>query len=65
MGYDARTAERVRRILAGQGDVVEKRMVGGLSFVVQGSMCCGVTSTGVATLPVNKGGKRSSQAARR
>ena len=42
-GYDERTAERVRRILSGRRDVVEKRMVGGLSFMVNGSMCCGVT----------------------
>jgi TfoX/Sxy family transcriptional regulator of competence genes len=45
MGYDERVAERVRRILAGQRNVVEKRMVGGLSFMVNGSMCCGVTGT--------------------
>src|SRR5260370_11110252 len=43
MGYDLKVAERVRRSLAGQRDVVEKRMVGGLSFSVGGSMCCGVT----------------------
>lgn len=39
MGYDEETAERVRRILSGRQDVVEKRMVGGLSFTVNGSMC--------------------------
>jgi TfoX-like protein len=43
MGYDEETAERVRRILSGRPDVVEKRMVGGVSFKVNGSMCCGVT----------------------
>jgi TfoX/Sxy family transcriptional regulator of competence genes len=43
MGYDERAAERVRQILSGRRDVVEKRMVGGLSFMVNGSMCCGVT----------------------
>ncbi len=56
MAYDQKTAERVRRILSGRRDihpdpvgvmpsVVEKRMVGGLSFLVNGSMCCGVTGT--------------------
>jgi TfoX N-terminal domain len=44
-GYDEEAAERVRRILSGRRDVVEKRMVGGLSFMVKGSMCCGVTGT--------------------
>ena len=43
MGYDLKTAERVRRILSSRSDVAEKRMVGGLSFAVGGSMCCGVT----------------------
>jgi TfoX/Sxy family transcriptional regulator of competence genes len=43
MGYDAETADRVRRVLSVREDVVEKRMVGGLSFLVNGSMCCGVT----------------------
>lgn len=47
MGYDEATAGRVRRVLSGRRDVVEKRMVGGLSFTVAGSMCCGVTSTGL------------------
>ena len=45
MAYDDMTAKRVRRALAGRADVVEKRMVGGLSFIVNGSMCCGVTGS--------------------
>ncbi|MCW2909206.1 MAG: hypothetical protein JWL68_3995 [Actinomycetia bacterium] len=43
MGYDRDTAERVRRLLSGRNDVLEKKMVGGLSFLVNGNMCCGVT----------------------
>jgi hypothetical protein len=42
-GYDEKTAERVRRILSGRMDLVEQRMLGGLSFMVNGSMCSGVT----------------------
>ena len=45
MGYDLKIAERVRRTLASHRNVVEKQMVGGLSFVVGGSMCCGVTGS--------------------
>jgi hypothetical protein len=42
--WSPETADRVRRVLAGRDDVVEKRMVGGgLSFMVAGRMCCGVT----------------------
>jgi TfoX/Sxy family transcriptional regulator of competence genes len=43
MSYDEAVADRVRRVLSRRRDVVEKRMVGGLSFIVRGSMCCGVT----------------------
>jgi hypothetical protein len=43
VAYDEEAAERVRGILSERRDVVEKRMVGGLSFMVNGSMCCGVT----------------------
>ena len=28
---------------AGRGDVVEKKMFGGLAFTVSGNMCCGVS----------------------
>jgi TfoX/Sxy family transcriptional regulator of competence genes len=45
MSYDPEAAGRVRRVLSGRGDVAEKKMVGGLSFLVNGNMCCGVTGT--------------------
>ena len=43
MAYDERVVERIRQILAGRTDVVEKRMVGGRSFMVGGDLCCGIT----------------------
>jgi hypothetical protein len=43
MSYDEAVVNRVRRVLSRRRDVVEKRMVGRLSFIVRGSMCCGVT----------------------
>jgi hypothetical protein len=46
MAYDAKTAERVRAALADQPDVVEKRLMGGLCFMVGGSMCCSVSGRG-------------------
>jgi TfoX/Sxy family transcriptional regulator of competence genes len=45
LSYDPEAAERVRQLLSGRDDVVEKRMVGGLSFLVNGNMCCGITGT--------------------
>ncbi len=45
MSYDERLAERIRGVLAARDDVVEKKMFGGLCFMVAGSMCCGLTKT--------------------
>jgi hypothetical protein len=45
VAYDENTAERVRRVLSGRRDVVEKKMMGGICFMVGGSMCCGVTGS--------------------
>ncbi len=42
MAYDNKLADRVRRALASRSDVTEKRMFGGLTFMVGGNMCCGV-----------------------
>lgn len=44
MGYDERTAARIRDLLAKRHDVVERKMFGGLTFMVNGAMCCGITS---------------------
>lgn len=44
MAYDARLAARVRRLLAERTDVTERAMFGGLTFMVNGRMCCGVNS---------------------
>jgi TfoX N-terminal domain len=41
LSYDPAAAERVRQLLSGRSDVAEKKMVGGLSFLVNGNMCCG------------------------
>jgi TfoX/Sxy family transcriptional regulator of competence genes len=43
MSYNQQTADRVRQVLAAQRDVVEVKMIGGLSFMVSGNMCCGVS----------------------
>ena len=45
MSYDEALAERVRAVLSVRRDVEEKKMFGGLSFMVNGGMCCGLTAT--------------------
>ena len=42
MAFDEGLAQRLREILAARDGVVEKRMFGGLAFMVSGHMCCGV-----------------------
>jgi TfoX/Sxy family transcriptional regulator of competence genes len=40
--YSEELAQRVRVVLADRTDVEEKKMFGGLTFLVAGQMCCGV-----------------------
>ncbi len=42
MAYDEGLAERIRDAMRGRSDVVEKKMFGGLCFMVSGNMCCGI-----------------------
>lgn len=42
MAHSERLASRVREILAEGGQVAERRMFGGLAFMVNGHMCCGI-----------------------
>ncbi len=42
MPYDEGVAQRVREAMSDQKNVVEKKMFGGLTFMLQGNMCCGV-----------------------
>ena len=42
MSYDEKLAERTRAILDSRDDVVEKKMFGGLAFLVRGHMCVGI-----------------------
>lgn len=41
MAIDEAFVERIRASFAGRPDVEEKRMFGGLAFMVDGHMCCG------------------------
>lgn len=41
MAYSEELAQRIREILADRSDVVEKKMFGGVAFMVQGRMACG------------------------
>jgi TfoX/Sxy family transcriptional regulator of competence genes len=42
MVYDEKLAERVRKSLKGKRNVTEKKMFGGIAFLSNGKMFCGV-----------------------
>lgn len=42
MAYDEKLAARVRRALAKRKGLSEKKMFGGIAFMLRGKMCCGV-----------------------
>ncbi len=41
MAFDENLAHRIRRLVAGRSDIREQWMLGGLTFMLNGSMCCG------------------------
>ncbi|MDA0366466.1 MAG: TfoX/Sxy family protein [Chloroflexi bacterium] len=42
MAYDEALAARVRALIGPRDDIGERKMFGGLSFMLGGNMCCGV-----------------------
>src|SRR3954467_14755998 len=59
MPYDEGLAERLRVILGEQPGVSEKQMFGGLCFLLDGKMCCGVVKD---ELMVRVGAERHAEA---
>lgn len=47
MAYDESLAARVTGILSHKADIAERRMFGGLAFMLAGNMCCCVTDRGL------------------
>ncbi len=46
MAYDTELAQRVRELLTFEPEVVEKKMFGGLSFLIGGHLAVGVSGAG-------------------
>jgi len=42
MAYDEGLAQRLRETVEEEPGIAEKKMFGGLCFMVQGNMCCGI-----------------------
>ena len=47
MAYDEQLAERVRALLSDAPDYDEKKMFGGIGFLIRGNMACGVKGDGL------------------
>ena len=46
MAYDKALADRVRELLSGERGITEKRMFGGLAFLINGNMAVAVSGQG-------------------
>ncbi|MEX1254523.1 MAG: TfoX/Sxy family protein [Dehalococcoidia bacterium] len=42
MAYDEKLADRVRKALGPDGGLTERKMFGGIAFMLRGNMCCGI-----------------------
>ena len=42
MAYDEKLADRIRKALARRKGMSERKMFGGIAFMLGGNMCCGV-----------------------
>src|SRR5271154_4461647 len=46
MAYDEKLAERIRRLMAGRRGIVERTMMGGLTFMTESGMFCSASGKG-------------------
>src|SRR5436309_15771999 len=45
MAFDEELAERIRSLVRGRSDIAERKMFGGLAFLLRGHMCFGIVET--------------------
>ncbi|GMQ83126.1 MAG: TfoX/Sxy family protein [Rhodothermia bacterium] len=45
MAYDEGLAQRLREVFSDRSDIEEKKMFGGIAFVLAGHMCLGINDT--------------------
>jgi TfoX/Sxy family transcriptional regulator of competence genes len=67
MAFDEGLAERIRAVLDARSDVDERKMFGGIAFLVAGNMACGVMGDEmlVRVGPADAGALESEPGARR
>jgi TfoX/Sxy family transcriptional regulator of competence genes len=62
MAYDEKLANRIRTLLGRSGEFDERKMFGGIAFMVDGHMCCGLIDK---TLMLRVGAEAYNEALRR
>jgi len=55
MAYDLGLAERIRRLVDGDPDLTEKKMFGGLAFLIDGNMAIAASGQGGLMVRVDPG----------
>jgi TfoX/Sxy family transcriptional regulator of competence genes len=45
MAFDEQLADRIRAVTRARSDIEERKMFGGLAFLVRGHMCCGIVGS--------------------
>jgi TfoX/Sxy family transcriptional regulator of competence genes len=53
MAYDQELAERIRQLIGSDPELTEKKMFGGLAFLIQGNMAIAASSGGGAMVRVD------------
>lgn len=56
MAYDEELADRIRKLVGGQPNLSEKRMFGGLAFLISGNMAVGASGQGGILVRVDPAG---------
>jgi hypothetical protein len=55
MAYDENPADRIRELIAGEADLTEQKMFGGLAFLIGGNMAVAASGQGGVLVRVDPG----------
>ena len=59
MAFDEKLADRVRDALPPHDSITERKMFGGIAFMIAGNMCCGVLGDDLIVRLGNEEGERA------
>ena len=57
MAYDENLADRIRELIAGEADLTEQKMFGGLAFLIGGNMAVAASGQGGVLVRVDPGSR--------